>query len=367
MSTASNDVFPELDVTKPFEINASRQFTSWMFEQKLSFLFTTYQTGKLFLIGLQSDGRLSVFERTFNRCMGLYTPNNNTIYMSSLYQLWRFENALMPGQLHEEYDRLYVPQIAYTTGDIDIHDIVVDNQDRLVFVNSLFSCLAVTDDTYSFTPIWKPPFISKLAAEDRCHLNGVTTDEAGEIRYVTAIAESDANEGWRDHREQGGIVIDVKSNEIIARGLSMPHSPRIYRDKLWLLNSGTGYFGFIDLKKGKFEPVTFCPGYARGLSFHGDFALISLSMPRHNKTFSGLELDQTLQDKKVAPRCGVEVVDLRSGDIVHSLRVEGIVTELYDVCAIADVFRPMALGFQTEEIRRIVTLGGTLDDEVGST
>lgn len=362
MSTPSNDASPELEVAKQLEINASRQFTSWMFEQKLSFLFTTYQTGKLFLIGLQPDGRLSVFERTFNRCMGLFSPDHNTFYMSSLYQLWRFENALTPGQLHNGYDKLYVPQMAYTTGDIDIHDIVVDSQGRLVFVNSLFSCLATTDDTHSFTPIWKPPFISKLAAEDRCHLNGLATDATGNPRYVTAISESDANEGWRDHREQGGVVIDINSNDIIARGLSMPHSPRWYCDKLWLLNSGTGYFGFIDMKTGQFEKVAFCPGYTRGLAFYGDFALIGLSMPRHNKTFSGLTLDDNLRDKKVTPRCGIEVVDLRSGDVVHSLRIEGMITELYDVCAIADVFRPMALGFQTEEIRRIVTLGGTLDD-----
>lgn len=362
MSTASDNAFSELEVTKQLEINASRQFTSWMFEHKLSFLFTTYQTGKLFLIGLQPDGRLSVFERSFNRCMGLFSPNNQTFYMSSLYQLWRFENALAPGQLHNDHDRLYVPQAAYTTGDIDVHDIALDQDGRLVFVNSLFSCLATTDDTHSFTPIWKPPFISKLAAEDRCHLNGLATDQDNHIRYVTAISESDANEGWRDHREQGGIVIDVNSNDIIARSLSMPHSPRLYQDKLWLLNSGTGYFGYIDINKGSFEPVAFCPGYTRGLAFHGDFALIGLSMPRHNKTFSGLTLDNNLQQKKVSPRCGIEVVDLRSGDVVHSLRIEGMITELYDVCVIPDVFRPMALGLQTEEIRRIITLGGTLDD-----
>ncbi len=49
----------------------------------------------------------------------------------------------------------------------------------------------------------------------------------------------------------------------------MPHSPRVYRGKLWLLNAGTDYFGSIDLASGKFEPLTFCPGFLRGLAFAG--------------------------------------------------------------------------------------------------
>lgn len=343
--------------TSPLEIEPSRQLTSWLFEQKISFLFTTYQTGKLFLIGLKSDGNLSVFERTFNRCMGLFSPNSNTFYMSSLYQLWRFENALLPNQFHDQYDKLYVPQVAYTTGDIDVHDIALNEAGKLIFVNSLFSCIATTDETHSFTPYWTPPFISKIAAEDRCHLNGLATDDTGRLSFVTAISNSDANEGWRQYRDAGGIVMNVRTNQIITSGLSMPHSPRLYRDRLWLLESGTGYFGYIDLKTGQFERVAFCPGYARGLSFHGDFALIGLSLPRHNKTFRGLKLDDHLQEKKIKPRCGIVVIDLRTGDIVHSLHIEGMIAELYDVCVIPSVFRPMALGFQTEEIRRIITMG----------
>lgn len=79
--------------TPKLELTGSRQFTSWLHEQQASLAFTTYQSGKLFLIGMQADGRLSVFERTFNRCMGLW-GDGQTLYMSTLYQLWRFENAL---------------------------------------------------------------------------------------------------------------------------------------------------------------------------------------------------------------------------------------------------------------------------------
>src|SRR3954467_9672567 len=111
---------PAVTAAKPqLELMGSRQFNAWLAEQKLSLAFTTYQSGKLFLIGLQADGKLSVFERTFERCMGLAAaPDGQTLWMSSIYQLWRFENALPPGQVAPGgYDALYVPQLAYTTGD----------------------------------------------------------------------------------------------------------------------------------------------------------------------------------------------------------------------------------------------------------
>jgi uncharacterized protein (TIGR03032 family) len=216
--------------------------------------------------------------------------------------------------------------------------------------------LATVSETHSFVPVWQPPFISKLAAEDRCHLNGLAMRE-GQPRYVTAVSQSDVTDGWRDKRRDGGCVIDVGSNQVIVTGLSMPHSPRLYRDKLWLLNSGTGEFGVVDVNRGEFESVAFCPGYLRGLAFSGDFAIVGLSKPRENKTFSGLALDERLQSKQAEPRCGLLVIDLRSGDIVHWLRIEGIVTELYDVAVLPGMRRPMAIGFKTDEIRRIVRVG----------
>ncbi len=80
------------------EIAGSRNFTSWLRAQRASLAFTTYQSGKLFLIGTKPDGKLSVFERTFERCMGLsISPDAQTLWMSSVYQLWRFENALPAG------------------------------------------------------------------------------------------------------------------------------------------------------------------------------------------------------------------------------------------------------------------------------
>ena len=355
VTTTALATAPLSKTTPALELTASRQFTSWLLEQKLSLGFTTYQAGKLFLVGLQPDGRLSVFERTYNRCLGLWS-NGQTVWMSSLYQLWRFENVLAPGTSSAGHDRLYVPQVGYMTGDLDIHDLAVEASGRVVFVNTLFGCLATISETHHFVPLWKPPFLSRLAAEDRCHLNGLAL-ENGKAKYVTAVSQSDVADGWRDRRHDGGCVIDVESSEIIATGLSMPHSPRVYRDKLWLLNSGTGYFGFIDRATGQFEKVPFCPGYLRGLSFHGDYAIVGMSKSRASKTFSGLALDENLKASDAEARCGVQVIDLKSGDVVHWIRIEGVVSELYDVVGLPGVVRPQALGFKTDEIRRVLRVG----------
>jgi uncharacterized protein (TIGR03032 family) len=341
-------------VLPKFELFPSRQFPDWLAESTLSLAFTTYQAGKMIFIGLQPNGRLSVFERTFNRCMGLWS-NGQSLWMSTLYQLWRFENALPPGELHDGYDRMFVPQVAYTTGDLDIHDVALDGAGRPVFVNTLFSCLATSSEAKSFRPLWQPSFVSRLVPEDRCHLNGLAMQD-GAPAYVTAVSESDVADGWRDRRTGGGIVIDVRSDEIVGRGLSMPHSPRVYNGRLYLLDSGTGRFGTLDLHSGAFEEIAFCPGYLRGLSFHGNFAVVGLSQPRESKTFTGLPLDEALARKRADPICALMVIDLKTGATVHWLKLEGILHELYDVVALPGVRRPQAIGLKTDEIRRVLTI-----------
>ena len=345
-----------------FELTSSRQLPQWLAEQRLSLAFTTYQAGKLFLIGLTPQGRLSIFERTFNRCMGL-AGDGQTLWMSTLYQLWRLENTLPPGQLADGYDCFYIPRTAYTTGDLDIHDIGLGADGKPVFVATLFGCVATLSETHSIRPLWKPPFISRLAAEDRCHLNGLAMAD-GIPRYVSAVSRSDVVDGWRDQRRDGGLVMDIDTHEIVLEGLSMPHSPRLVDGVLYLADSGTGRFGRVDLARGAFEEIAFCPGYIRGLTIYGHFAVVGMSMPRHNRTFSDLALDDELKRRNVEPRCGLLVIDLRSGDIVHWIRLEGVVQELYDVVVLPGVARPMALGLVSDEIRRTISLENDLSQPV---
>jgi uncharacterized protein (TIGR03032 family) len=345
------------DTGEKFALTSSRGFPQWLAATGGSIAFTTYQAGKLFLIGLRPDGRLSIFERTFPRCMGLAVGADGTsLALASQNQIQRFDNVLAAGEASQDgYDAVYAPHAAWVTGDLDVHDVGWGEDGRPLFVNTLFGCLASVSDSHSFRPLWKPPFISKLAAEDRCHLNGLAMAD-GKPRYVTAVSRSDVADGWRDKRRDGGVVIDVASDEIVAEGLSMPHSPRLHGGKLWLLNSGTGDFGTIDTAAGRFEPVALCPGYARGLAFAGNHALVGLSLSRDNRTFSGLALEEALAARDVAPRCGLAVIDLASGDMTAWVRIEGVVRELYDVAFLPGVRRPSAIGFKTDEVNRVISV-----------
>jgi uncharacterized protein (TIGR03032 family) len=345
----STEQTPQATPDEPWvNITASGAFAGFLAQHRVSLGLTTYQAGKLFLIG-RNGPNLAVFERTFNRSMGLCF-HQGTLWMSSLYQLWRFENALRAGNQWQGCDALYVPRVGYTTGDLDTHDVAVDAEGRPVFIVTRFCCLATLSERDSFKPLWKPPFISRLTAEDRCHLNGLALDEERKPKFVTACSTTDTKEGWREQRKDGGVIIDVPSGEIVARGFSMPHSPRLHQGKLYVHNSGEGWFGTVSPASGEFQPLTFCPGYLRGMTFVGDYAIVGLSKPRQ-ATFSGLRLDENLAQRQVEAECGLRVIHLPTGEVRHWLRIEGSVTELYDVVAIPGVVRPAALGFKSDEIR----------------
>jgi uncharacterized protein (TIGR03032 family) len=345
--------------TPQFDLIGSASFAEWLAGQDLSIAFTTYQAGKLFLVGAQPGGRLSVFERTFDHCMGLGVGQRR-FWMSSLYQLWQFEDFHDPGVMQGGYDATYVPVAGHTTGDIDVHDIHVQPDGTPLFVATRFNCLATLSQTGSFTEVWRPPFIDRLTAEDRCHLNGMAADDMG-ARYVSCVGQSNVADGWRDHRRDGGMVLDVASGAPVAAGLSMPHSPRLHQGRLWLLQTGTGEFGEVHIATGQFNPICFLPGFARGLCFVGDYAVIGLSRPRENRTFDGLKLNERLAQKGLTPKCGLCVVNLKTGALEHLLEIEGVVQELYDVAVLPDVKRPRALGFRNDEIRFFVRPESQLD------
>jgi len=339
----------------------SSRFSEWLAGVDVSLSLTTYQAGRLFFIGRKPDGGVRAHERLIEQCQGLWT-DGRSLWTSGLYMLWRFENMLAAGQTTPSgADRKFVPVEGRVIGRIDVHDIglgTVDGVQKPVFVNTLYNCLATFSDTASFRPLWRPKFISALVGEDRCHLNGLAMD-AGRPAFVTAVSRSDVADGWRDRRHDGGIVMDVASGEIVATGLSMPHSPRLYDGRLWLLNSGTGEFGIIDPGDGTFTPICFCPGYARGLAFIGRHAVIGLSRPRHGGTFSGLALDGRLADKDTEARCGLLIVDLNRGTVVEWLRFAHTIEELYDVAVLPGVRAAEAIGFRSDDIQREITIEQT--------
>jgi uncharacterized protein (TIGR03032 family) len=334
-------------------ITVSRGFNAWLRAHDTSLAFTSYQTGQLFLVGGHPNGTVSFNQQNFTRAMGVcWMPGR--LYLGSLFQLWRLENMLRPGEIgNQAFDAVLVPRNAQTTGDVDIHEVGIDADGWVIFVNTRYSCLATLDLTHSFRPIWKPGFISKLAPEDRCHLNGLAMDK-GRPRYVTAVSRSDVISGWRERRHEGGVLIDVESGLIVTNQLSMPHSPRVLGNLVYALDSGRGQIIRIDPATGAKADIAFCPGFLRGLAIHDGHAIVTVSKPR-NGTFNGLLLDGAMRERDASAWCGVMIVNLATGDIVEWIRLDGHITELFDVAAMPGVRCPMALGPNTVEVQNSIT------------
>jgi uncharacterized protein (TIGR03032 family) len=320
----------------------SRGFGDWLISHQVGLVCSSYLTGYLLFIGVRADGTLVPSAASFSHAMG-FAASSQRIHLGTKNEIWRLENILKPGEVADAtFDRFYAPRSAHLTGDINIHELGIDAQGDVLFVNTRHSCLATISATHAFKPLWKPKFISRLAPEDRCHLNGLAM-ENGRARYVTACSTGDVLESWRGDQRGGGVVIDVETDAIVAEGLSMPHSPRIWGDALYLLESGRGWLVRIDRYSGKREDVTFCPGFARGMVFVSHYAIVTVSLPRH-ANFGGLPLDDAMKASGAMPRCGLLVIDLRNGDIVQWFRFRGDVTELFDVGAIENIRCPRGIG-----------------------
>jgi uncharacterized protein (TIGR03032 family) len=296
-----------------------------------SVLVSTYQSGRV--IVLRADGdTLNTHFRPFSRPMGLATGPGGRLSIGTTNEVWEFRNqpAVAPKiEPAGKHDAAFLPRRRHVTGDISIHDMAYGTDEELWIVNTRFSCLCTLDGDHSFVPRWKPSFITSLAAEDRCHLNGMALVD-GKPKYVTALGLTDTAGGWRQNKADGGVLIDVESGDVMLDGLSMPHSPRWHNGRLWVLESGRGGLGYVDLHSGTFETVVRLPGFTRGLAFAGPYALVGLSQVRET-VFGGLPLTQSNEPRY----CGVWVVDTRTGTTAGFLRFEGAVQEVFDVQILA--------------------------------
>jgi uncharacterized protein (TIGR03032 family) len=289
---------------------------------------TTYQAGKLILVR-NDAGKANTHFRTFPQPMGLALKGQR-LAIGTLNSVCEYVNqpAVAPKlEPPARHDACFMPRSTHVTGNIAIHEMAFVG-DELWLVNTRFSCLATLAPDSSFVPRWRPPFISGLSLEDRCHLNGLGVRD-GVVRYVTALGDTDTAAGWRDNKAQGGVLIDVPSGEFIARNLSMPHSPRYYNGQLWVLESGAGTINSVDPSSGKTTAVSALPGFTRGLDFVGPYAFIGLSQVRETAVFSGIPITERLRPEQRS--CGVWVVDLRSGQTVAFLRFESGVQEIFAV------------------------------------
>lgn len=306
----------------------SRNLPAVLAELNASLLISTYQAGKLALVGARA-GQLTLSFHNFDRPMGVAVdPGGNRMAVAARDKIWRLNNDRdIAAQLDESggTKACLLTRSAHVTGEIQAHELAW-GRDGLWLVNTLFSCLCTIEGDYSFVPRWRPPFITALAAEDRCHLNGLAMLD-GQPRYATAMAMSDAPAAWRENKNETGCLIDTASGETVASGFAMPHSPRLHLGQIWLLDSGRGSLVRIDPADGRTHQVARFPGYTRGLALAGPLALVGLSRIRETSTFGGVPIAEDRERLK----CGVAVVNVQTGTLVGQFEFTSGVEEIFDV------------------------------------
>lgn len=334
-----------------FACTHSPNFPELLHQLNCSIALSTYQAGKVVIISALNRNRLIQLPRTFAKPMGI-AADYSKLAVATLTEVIVFNNAsrMAANYPHQPntYDALFLPRAAYFTGEVDIHDLHWTG-DTLLAVNTRFSCLARIDHRFSFTPQWKPFFISRIAPVDHCHLNGVAFENK-QPRYVTALGKTDAPHGWRENREKGGIIMEVSSNTILAEGLAMPHSPRVYNNQLYVLESASGNLVCIDPANGKKEVVASLNGFARGMDQAGDYVFVGLSHLRKKSS--------AFQDLPIASRsvfCGIVVIHLPTARVVAHLKYESSVEEIYDVRIMPGMKRPGLVSAHKLEHRLALT------------
>ncbi|MCA9011782.1 MAG: TIGR03032 family protein, partial [Planctomycetaceae bacterium] len=310
---------------------------------KASLMVTTYQAGKLLVLGVH-EGQLKITLSSYDQPMGLALDGDRLAIGSRKQINFLAGNrdvaptVAPPGT----WDVCYVPRTSTWTGSIHGHDLAW-GAEGLWVVNTLFSCLCTLHEDFSFVPRWKPRFISRIIDQDRCHLNGLAVDQ-GRPRFVTAMSETDSAASWRSTKATGGVVIDVESGDTVARGFAMPHSPRWYEGKLWVLDSGRGALCTIDPATGRISTVETFPGYTRGLSFLGQFAFVGLSRIRETSVFGGVPI----ADRRSELKCGVGVVNLITGRTVAVFQFLSGITEIFAVEIAANARCPYVAGASSD-------------------
>lgn len=323
--------------TAPFSCTYTPELPILLRQLNCSIGISTYQAGKIIFLSPGPEGRIVQLPRSFVKAMGIALKGDR-MAVACKDEIILLKNSPQLAQFYPKkkntYDALFMPRASYYTGALDIHDLDWTADDQVIGINTSFSCIVKLDEHFSFTPIWKPHFITKIASEDRCHLNGMAI-ENGKAKYVTAFNDGDTPKSWRAVVTSGGIIMDVESNEIIARNIPMPHSPRIFDGALYLLLSATGELVKVDLATGKYDVVTKIGGFVRGLSRIGDYAFVGLSKLRKtSSTFSKLKIAET------ADVCGIAVVHLPSGKLIGKLVYQNSVEEIYDVQVLPGMIRP---------------------------
>jgi uncharacterized protein (TIGR03032 family) len=306
-----------------------------------SLAVSTYQAGQLLSIG-HFDGNLCFDFCRFQSAMGIArTPTG--LALATKNQIWSLSGQRELAALirpEGRFDIAFLSRSCHVTGPVMAHDISWCDG-RLLFINTLCNCIAAIEAPWSFVPVWKPAFIEDFTPGDRCHLNGLAlSEDSSAPAYVTMHGATNSEHGWREQKVDGGVLMEVSTGNVVCRGLSMPHSPRLHRGELYVLNSGEGQLLRINRLNGERDVIAELPGYVRGLDLIGNTAVVGLSRIRETAVFGGLPV----ASRHDLLRCGIALIDLSSGGLQGFCWFETGVEELFAVTTIPGYRCPIVVG-----------------------
>jgi uncharacterized protein (TIGR03032 family) len=338
-----------------FELNYSGNIPQILKENKICVLLSTYQAGKVIILSSKHN-ELFQTPISFKKPMGIAIQGSKLAVacMDEIIFFSKNENiASFVNNDNNSYDSVYIERASYNTSTLDIHDL--EFGDGVIWgVNTLFSCLSIFDINFSHRPKWKPPFISKLVPEDRCHLNGIAFEE-NIPKYVTALSDDDKYQGWRKNKLNTGILMEVPSGDIILSNLAMPHSPRFYNQELYLLESGTGKLIKVNVEEKSSEVIFNFNCFIRGLTFSNNLAFIGKSKIRENSTdFNKLEV----KDNSLS--AGLIIFCMNTLTVLGEINYTAAIQELYDVQILENTANAVIITKEIEEYRNIITFPGNV-------
>lgn len=323
--------------TAPFSCTYTPNLPELLTKLNCSIVISTFQAGKIVMLSPQDENTLFQLVRDFNKPMGVALKEDwMAVATESEVILLKDSPELAKTFPHapNTYDHFYFPRSTYYTGNVDIHDLHFGKNGELWAVNTSFSALCTIGNDYSFSVNWTPPFISSISSGDRCHLNGLAMKD-GEPEYVSALGTGDTPQSWRENITKGGAIIHIPSKEVVATGLAMPHTPRLYDGKLYCLLSAAQELVCIDVETGKYDVVAHIPGFVRGMDRIGDYLCIATSKLRKNSsTFRHLQIADA------ADKATITMLHLPTASIVSRLEYQMSVDEIYDVQLLPDALRP---------------------------
>lgn len=321
-----------------------RNFLKFLATNNITIAISSYQSHNILSIGVQNidnEPDLAIYLCPILRCMGM-ARYKNRLAISNVGNILIYNNIGETNSVrYGKFTDQYIPRFRYSASDVDIHDLKI-TKTGIYFVSATYNCVAMPSFEKTFEPYWIPPWITLtvdqndpskkyLRREDCCHINGLCCID-DKPKYITSTSKGNVLGHWRTHKSEG-FVYDIQKNEVVCKDLFSPHSPNWYNGKLWILESGTGYFGYVDFETKSFVKKIFLPGFLRGMTFHDKFAIICLSKDRHDHAFKDIPLCENLRCNGTDSMCGIRVIDMDTMSVIEEFTFDQSsgITELYDV------------------------------------